>query len=72
VGLWSLSRSVVLYRRQGRENFLSGLSRSNILSVSGQSSKTDLPEERPVVIEEVLLDDPAVAPLGCGGVKQVE
>ena len=36
------------------------------------SGEADLPEERPVVPEQVLLDDPAVAPLRGGGVQQVE
>jgi len=36
------------------------------------SGEADLPEERSVVVEQVLLNDPAVAPLRGGGVQHVE
>jgi hypothetical protein len=50
--------------------------RGTCLHLAGQkaswSGEADLPEERPVVLEQVLLDDPAVAPLRGGGVQHVD
>src|ERR1700710_2344690 len=34
--------------------------------------EADLLKKRFVVVEEELLDDPAVSPLGCSGIKHVE
>jgi hypothetical protein len=41
-------------------------------SLTVPSGEADLIEERGVVVEEILLDDPAVPPLRCRGVEDVE